>query len=465
MFKKKQLMKYLSEKDTSIKSSVIKHTGSGASITVSKEESLKEFANSLQHEKNENDNKREQPSNGRETPNKRVPEPLSPGDDYDDEESAFVAQVLDGPEIQQKELKILTPPPEASFPYDIEGGYYSQNFNEYRRDSHESSQSSSSFKSSEPKKSREGKDEKLARQKGITEFISTNDIINLPMDEFNDLLTKYRQQENGMTEEQAVCARDIRRRGKNKNAAQNCRKRANSRIDKLREEVRSNKERKRRLERDYSLLDEELKTEKRLNDELSHRILCDEDMDPKHWMLENDYKTYTVRYKKICPDFDQDSLSPTTPHVFTREKQQRIPLPRPMPYSRNHHHNETVVHRPIAQVVLEKVTPDHHIQHRPPYFSYGLSYHNQPAVSLFPVRQQPAVSFYPVPRYSIPTPSYAPSFNQERNSDFRDRIDYRRPIDIHQYPFPPRIIPPAETVIKEEAPDDLSRIEQSNHQK
>ena len=35
-------------------------------------------------------------------------------------------------------------------------------------------------------------------------------------DEFNDLLTKYRQQENGMTEEQAVCARDIRRRGKNK---------------------------------------------------------------------------------------------------------------------------------------------------------------------------------------------------------------------------------------------------------
>lgn len=34
--------------------------------------------------------------------------------------------------------------------------------------------------------------------------------------EFNDLLTKYRQQEGGMTEEQAVCARDIRRRGKNK---------------------------------------------------------------------------------------------------------------------------------------------------------------------------------------------------------------------------------------------------------
>lgn len=454
----------MSEKDTSIQSSVIKHTGSGTSVSVSKEDSLKEFTNSLRHEKIENKNERDQPSNGRETPQKRVPEPLSPGDDYDDQ-SAFVAHVLDGPEIQTKELKILTPPPEESFPYDTEGGHYCNNFNEYRRDSHESSQSSSSFKSSEPRKSREGKDEKLGREKGITVFISTNDIINLPMDEFNDLLTKYRQQDNGMTEEQAVCARDIRRRGKNKNAAQNCRKRANSRIDRLREEVKSHKEKKRRLERDYSLLDEELKTEERLNAELSHRILCDEDMDPKHWMLENDYKTYTVRYKKICPDFDQDSLSPTKPHVFTREQQQRITLPRPLPYSLNYHHNETVVHRPIAQVVLEKVTPDHHIQHRPPYFSYGLSYHNQPAVSLFPVRRQPPVSFYPVPRYSIPSSRYAPSLNPERNTDYRDRIDYGRPVDIHQYPYPPRIIPPAETVIKEEAPEDLSRIEHSNHQK
>ena len=76
----------------------------------------------------EEDYFREHPSNGRETQDKRVPEPLSPGDDYDDQ-SAFVgitfakkiffwkhyfsAHVLDGPEIQTKELKILTPPPEA----------------------------------------------------------------------------------------------------------------------------------------------------------------------------------------------------------------------------------------------------------------------------------------------------------------------------------------------------------------
>ena len=37
------------------------------------------------------------------------------------------------------------------------------------------------------------------------------DIINLPMDEFNDLLSKHE-----LTEEQLTLCRDIRRRGKNK---------------------------------------------------------------------------------------------------------------------------------------------------------------------------------------------------------------------------------------------------------
>ena len=40
---------------------------------------------------------------------------------------------------------------------------------------------------------------------------STQDIVNLPMDEFNDLLSKRE-----LTEEQLNLCRDIRRRGKNK---------------------------------------------------------------------------------------------------------------------------------------------------------------------------------------------------------------------------------------------------------
>jgi len=273
MYKKKLLRTY------SVQSSVIKHTGSSTSISVSKKGSLDEFT-SLRHEQIDNKHERESNSKEPEAHNESVPE--LHGDEYNNQ-APFVAQIIASEEIKnQKELKILTPPPESSFPYDTDG--YSQHFyNDGRRDSHESESSQS--RSSEPRKTREGKDEKLGREKGITVFISTYDIINLPMDEFNDLLTKYRQQDNGMTEEQAVCARDIRRRGKNKNAAQNCRKRANSRIDKLREEVKLQKEKKRRLLRDDSVLDDELRQAKQLDSELSHRILCDVEMDPKHWTV------------------------------------------------------------------------------------------------------------------------------------------------------------------------------------
>ncbi|XP_068607894.1 transcription factor NF-E2 45 kDa subunit [Brachionichthys hirsutus] len=45
-------------------------------------------------------------------------------------------------------------------------------------------------------------------------------IINLPVDDFNELLTQY-----SLTDSQLALVRDIRRRGKNKVAAQNCRKR------------------------------------------------------------------------------------------------------------------------------------------------------------------------------------------------------------------------------------------------
>ncbi|XP_030054184.1 transcription factor NF-E2 45 kDa subunit [Microcaecilia unicolor] len=49
---------------------------------------------------------------------------------------------------------------------------------------------------------------------------ATENIVNLPVDDFNELLSKYQ-----LNEAQLALIRDIRRRGKNKVAAQNCRKR------------------------------------------------------------------------------------------------------------------------------------------------------------------------------------------------------------------------------------------------
>ncbi|XP_026772938.2 endoplasmic reticulum membrane sensor NFE2L1a [Pangasianodon hypophthalmus] len=62
------------------------------------------------------------------------------------------------------------------------------------------------------------RDEKRARALRIP--FSTDYIINLPVEEFNELLAKHR-----LSEAQLTLIRDIRRRGKNKVAAQNCRRR------------------------------------------------------------------------------------------------------------------------------------------------------------------------------------------------------------------------------------------------
>ncbi|XP_074836025.1 transcription factor NF-E2 45 kDa subunit [Carettochelys insculpta] len=60
----------------------------------------------------------------------------------------------------------------------------------------------------------------------------TEKIINLPVDDFNELVSKY-----PLTEPQLALIRDIRRRGKNKVAAQNCRKRKLENIVQLEQEL------------------------------------------------------------------------------------------------------------------------------------------------------------------------------------------------------------------------------------
>lgn len=71
----------------------------------------------------------------------------------------------------------------------------------------------------------------------------TDKIVNLPVDDFNELLARY-----PLTESQLALVRDIRRRGKNKVAAQNCRKRKLETIVQLERELeRLSNERERLL--------------------------------------------------------------------------------------------------------------------------------------------------------------------------------------------------------------------------
>ncbi|CAL4087126.1 unnamed protein product, partial [Meganyctiphanes norvegica] len=94
------------------------------------------------------------------------------------------------------------------------------------------------------------RDEKRARSMSVP--INCEDIINLPMDEFNERISKY-----DLTEAQLSLIRDIRRRGKNKVAAQNCRKRKLDQIMHLAEEVKSIQTRKTDLLNEYEYLSSE----------------------------------------------------------------------------------------------------------------------------------------------------------------------------------------------------------------
>ncbi|XP_051160355.1 segmentation protein cap'n'collar isoform X2 [Leptopilina boulardi] len=101
------------------------------------------------------------------------------------------------------------------------------------------------------------RDEKRARSLNVP--IAVHDIINLPMDEFNERLSKY-----DLSEAQLSLIRDIRRRGKNKVAAQNCRKRKLDQIISLADQVKEMRDRKTRLikERDYMLVERQRVKEK-----------------------------------------------------------------------------------------------------------------------------------------------------------------------------------------------------------
>lgn len=87
------------------------------------------------------------------------------------------------------------------------------------------------------------RDDRRARALKIP--FSNEVIINLPVDDFNDLLTSSR-----LTEEQLALIRDIRRRGKNKIAAQNCRKRKMDVLTGLRDDVSELVRRRARLLRE-----------------------------------------------------------------------------------------------------------------------------------------------------------------------------------------------------------------------
>ncbi len=137
------------------------------------------------------------------------------------------------------------------------------------------------------------KDEKMAREARIK--ISVQDIISLSIDEFNDLLSK-----NTLSEDQYKICRDIRKRGKNKIAAQTCRQRKSDQIEELRGRLQNEQNTTSRLKKEYEGLVVQRKNAADELNNLINNILISRNLSPQHYTVEGSIEeVYIVR--KILP--------------------------------------------------------------------------------------------------------------------------------------------------------------------
>jgi hypothetical protein len=97
----------------------------------------------------------------------------------------------------------------------------------------------------------ESRDQILLQENNI--HLSIHSIVESSADEFNDIVSTFR-----LSSEQLSIVKDIRRRGKNKVAAQICRKRKIDSIDSLKEDVESLNEVKASLDNDQKSLENEV---------------------------------------------------------------------------------------------------------------------------------------------------------------------------------------------------------------
>lgn len=109
------------------------------------------------------------------------------------------------------------------------------------------------------------RDEKKAKAMKIP--LSISQIVNSAVEDFNDLIADHH-----LTDDQLQLIRDIRRRGKNKVAAQNCRKRKIEVIDHLEKEVNSLRHEKSSLEKEEDILKRQLEESRRRIEELSTNL-------------------------------------------------------------------------------------------------------------------------------------------------------------------------------------------------
>lgn len=181
------------------------------------------------------------------------------------------------------------------------------------------------------------RDEKRARALNLP--ITCEDIIHLPMDEFNERISKY-----DLTEPQLSLIRDIRRRGKNKVAAQNCRKRKLDQIMHLAEEVKVIQSRKNELISQYDFLsNERIRVKQKFELLYRHifRHLRDSDgqpYSPHEYNLQQSADGSVLLVPRSSPHMPLDPSLP--PHPSTPATEQDEDAKGHHHHHHNHHHQQ-----------------------------------------------------------------------------------------------------------------------------
>ncbi|XP_078064666.1 uncharacterized protein LOC144490845, partial [Mustelus asterias] len=116
---------------------------------------------------------------------------------------------------------------------------------------------------------REGSIRDVRRAQALRIPLPTDAIVNLPVDDFNELVSRHR-----LSEQQLALARDIRRRGKNKVAAQNCRQRKLQNISRLEGELGGLRRERERLAGQREEVGRQLRAAHRRLDELGRRVFA-----------------------------------------------------------------------------------------------------------------------------------------------------------------------------------------------
>ncbi|GCB85116.1 hypothetical protein scyTo_0025783 [Scyliorhinus torazame] len=120
-----------------------------------------------------------------------------------------------------------------------------------------------------PRGKRESSTRDARRAQALRIPLATEAIVNLPVDDFNELVSRHR-----LSEQQLALARDIRRRGKNKVAAQNCRQRKLENVARLEGELGGLRAERQRLAGEREEVGRQLRQAERRVAELARQVFA-----------------------------------------------------------------------------------------------------------------------------------------------------------------------------------------------